>query len=106
MRIVFCHRRPDRTLKFKGSYLPVCARCTGIYLGAFIAFVLQFFIKFNYDLNMLYISSFLIIPTVLDGTMQLFKLRESTNFIRLTTGFICGVGLVMFDNAIVEIFNK
>ncbi len=28
-----CHRRPDRTLQLHGQPLPVCGRCTALYLG-------------------------------------------------------------------------
>lgn len=28
-----CHRRPDRTLQLRGEPLPVCGRCTALYLG-------------------------------------------------------------------------
>lgn len=29
-----CHQRPDRSFHLRGVPLPVCARCTGLYLGA------------------------------------------------------------------------
>jgi uncharacterized membrane protein len=28
-----CHQRPERSFHRKGAQLPVCARCTGLYLG-------------------------------------------------------------------------
>ena len=31
---VVCHQRPDRSFHFEGVKMPVCARCTGLYLGA------------------------------------------------------------------------
>ena len=34
---VVCHQRPERSFFFHGQQLPVCARCTGLYLGALIA---------------------------------------------------------------------
>ena len=30
---VICHQRPDRSFFFDGHQLPVCARCTGVYLS-------------------------------------------------------------------------
>lgn len=34
---VVCHQRPDRSFHLRGVQMPVCARCTGIYLGAAVA---------------------------------------------------------------------
>jgi hypothetical protein len=31
---VVCHQRPERSLHLFAAQMPVCARCTGIYLGA------------------------------------------------------------------------
>lgn len=30
-----CHQQPDKCFRINGSYFFVCARCTGIYIGAF-----------------------------------------------------------------------
>ena len=32
-----CHQRPERSFVVSGTPLPVCARCTGLYLGAALA---------------------------------------------------------------------
>jgi uncharacterized membrane protein len=37
-----CHQRPERSFHWDGAQLAVCARCTGIYLGACVTAVLDF----------------------------------------------------------------
>jgi hypothetical protein len=32
-----CHQRPDRSFHLAGAQLPVCARCTGLYLSSALA---------------------------------------------------------------------
>lgn len=34
---VVCHQRPERSFVLAGTTLPVCARCTGLYVGAAVS---------------------------------------------------------------------
>lgn len=84
----YCHRMPERSFFWKGKQFPVCARCTGIHIG-YLSLPLFLF-------SLISISMFwtilLIIPTYLDGLTQALFKRESTNFIRVTTGILAGIG--------------
>ena len=51
---------------------------------------------------MLFVSMILMIPTAIDGLTQYFGPRESTNNLRFVTGFIGGIGLIIFLKIIIR----
>lgn len=90
VRLVACHRMPERSLFFRGRQLPVCARCTGMLAGylaypLFLTGVLSIGFWWALALNL---------PAFVDGTTQALGMRESTNGLRLATGLVSGVGQV------------
>ena len=97
-----CHRIPERSFHIKGYQFPVCARCTGFYSGLAVYLILNRFYPHPYDLNMLFISMILMIPVAADGLTQYFGPRESINNLRFITGFIGGVGLIIFLKIIIR----
>lgn len=92
---VDCHRMPSRSFFYKKKQFPVCARCTGIYLGFFVMIPLLWF----YQIGMI-LSIVLILPTLLDGLTQAYLNRESTNFLRFSTGILGGIGMSGFSERI------
>ena len=91
-----CHRIPERSFFIKGHQFPVCARCTGFYTGLIVFLIWNYFFKLNYDAGTLILSMILMVPVAIDGLTQYFGPRESTNNLRFVTGFIGGVGLIIF----------
>lgn len=89
---LICHRRPDRSFFIRGHQFPVCSRCTGIYLSIFIYVIYAYYIPIHYTLYHVIIAILLIIPCAIDGTTQLFYIRESNNTLRFITGFLAGIG--------------
>ena len=101
-----CHRIPERSFFIKGHQFPVCARCTGFYTGLIVYLVFNHFFEHDYDINTLIISIILMIPAAIDGLTQYFGPRESTNTLRFITGFIGGLGLIIFLKIIIRgVFN-
>lgn len=89
-----CHQLPYRSLFFGGIQMPVCARDASIYVATALglAFLrLKGFGSKEFRINYL-LTVFLFLPTALDGFTQLFGWRESTNLLRLITGFPYGIG--------------
>ncbi len=86
-----CHRRPDRSFFWKGRPFPVCARCTGLYVGYGIGLLLSFWLG---PLASFW-SVVLIIPLLIDSFTQYWQWRESNNPLRLITGLLAGMGIVL-----------
>lgn len=97
-----CHRIPERSFFIKGHQFPVCARCTGFYTGLVVFLVWNHFFRLNSDIFTLLISMILMIPVAIDGFTQYFGPRESTNTLRFITGFIGGIGLIIFLKIIIR----
>ena len=93
LKLVFCHRLPERTFKIGNRYFPVCSRCTGLYIGLFTTIILLFYIEFHPIL--IFIGPLMLLPTLLDGFLQYCGIRMSTNLIRFITGVIGGIGLAI-----------
>ena len=95
-----CHRIPERTFNIRGHYFPVCARCTGFYIGAFSYFAYVYFFYVQYSVSLILLAILMIIPTFLDGFTQLTRSQESNNMLRLLTGLIGGIGLAIIIKTI------
>ncbi len=95
-----CHQLPSRSLHFGDMIIPICSRCSGIYIGFFISAVILFilFRKRENDLPPLYILVVLIIfflSTITDGIGSYAGLYETNNTIRFITGFLCGASIMV-----------
>lgn len=106
LRLIFrvlCHGMQTRSLELFGTPMPLCARCTGIYLGL-LAGLIAFFILPRIQEPMLRIAMYVAaLPMAIDGMTQLMRLRESTNGLRIMTGFLAAI---MFGIWILEAVEK
>lgn len=90
-----CHQRVDRTFNIDILYMPVCSRCTGIYLGIFISLItiilLERRIKGEFpSLKIVLITVGIFLIMGLDVVLSFLGIIESNNIIRLITGFFTG----------------
>ena len=84
-----CHRLPERSFHYHGKPLPVCARCTGIWLGYILGVVVLFFVNTS-----IWIALLLLVPAGIDVATQYVGWRMSNNYLRLVTGILVGIAEV------------
>lgn len=84
-----CHKMPSRSFFYKGKQFPICARCTGIFVGYIIGIITWIFYFPN-----IVITGLFFIPAGLDGGIQYFTKYESTNMRRLISGILFGIGFI------------
>ena len=96
-----CHQMPERSFFIKGHQFPVCARCSGAFLGEVIAVLL---ILLRININFIWATALLFVMGA-DWFLQYVNLIESNNTRRLITGISGGLGLsFMSYNLFVMIF--
>jgi uncharacterized membrane protein len=88
-----CHQYPTRSFWALDRPFALCSRCVGGYLGVGIGLMViplyrQYYKRLLWGLLM-------ILPTVIDGVVQLNSQYESTNILRILTGIIGGIGLFL-----------
>lgn len=87
-----CHGMDSRSLIVAGgSTMAICARCTGIWIGVFAAcaYVLSggaTRVRISAPVALAFA-----LPLIVDGVTQALGFRESTNLLRLATGFPAGL---------------
>lgn len=84
-----CHQRADRSFFYRGHQFPVCARCTGVFIGQVLAIGLRFINR----PSLIACTCFCGIMFV-DWLIQYLKIHESTNIRRCITGIMCGYGML------------
>ena len=96
-----CHQIPDRSFTYHGKQFPVCARCTGAFVGYFVGAVLFYFVKVPFT-----VSISLCAVMFFDWFIQYMEIKKSTNLRRFITGTLCGFGLVQLYFSMIAFFIK
>jgi len=97
-----CHGRIERCLELFGTPMPICARCTGIYLGLLAGLFAFPLIRMLRERVMRVVALIAIVPLGLDGVTQLLGFRESVNPLRVATGVIAGLAFGLWILSAVE----
>lgn len=91
LRLFFgCHARPDRSFYFRGKQFPICARCTGELVGMIVCIPTLIF----WGCPSFGIVLLLMVPLIIDGSVQKLTSYESGNIRRLITGILFGMALI------------
>jgi len=110
-----CHRIPERSFFIGGVQLPLCARCSGTYLGALTGFVMMFLLGRRRaaglpSVPVLIALGLFVVAFGVDGLnsyLTLFPgaphLYEPRNWLRLTTGTLEGIALAAI---VLPMFNQ
>lgn len=85
-----CHQRPDRSFIINGRQMPLCARCVGILLGLVFA-PLVFLTQLHFSC-----LKFACILMPVDSLTQAAGWRESNNLLRLLTGLLFPISILMW----------
>lgn len=94
-----CHQMPERSFSFKNYQFPICARCTGLLIGYIFAVPLYFIYRLP-----LFVILICCLIMFLDWFLQYKMILESTNTRRVTTGIMCGLGIMSFQLIILKKF--
>ena len=97
MRIVFCHRMSERSFFYNDKQFPVCARCTGVFVGQIIAIS-----SFWVFVPSIVLLVFCCAVCLLDWLLQYCKIKMSSNARRFITGIMGGYGLLMIQLIILK----
>lgn len=99
---LLCHGMPSRSLAMFGTTMPLCARCVGIYIGLMAGLAVYMLLPWLDERLLRLFLYAAAMPMALDGITQLLRLRESTNPLRLATGFIAAFAFGMWALSEVE----
>lgn len=115
-----CHRITDRSFSVAGRQLPLCARCTGMYLGIMLAFTVLLLAGRQRrsqlpPLKIMVVLIGFVILMGIDGLNSYSHFFETTphlyqprNWLRLATGIATGLtmGLILFPALAQTLWRK
>lgn len=108
-----CHRIPSHSITIEGRPMPLCARCSGMYLGALFGTVYQMIIgkrRGGFNRKALILLCVFVLFFVIDGINSFMGLvfdhpflYDSQNWLRMVTGMSVGL---LISVVLYPIFNQ
>jgi uncharacterized membrane protein len=99
---LFCHGIPERCLYLWNVPMPICARCTAIYVGLFLSFAAFLILPSMREKVARMVLCVALVPMAIDGFTQLAHLRLSTNPLRIETGLLAGLAFGVWALSTIE----
>jgi uncharacterized membrane protein len=93
---LMCHGMTERSFDLFGATMPICARCTGIYVGLIAGVVFFALVPIVRERLLRVVLFAAAAPMAIDGLTQATGLRESTNLLRVATGFAAAFAFGMW----------
>jgi uncharacterized membrane protein len=95
---VLCHQLPERSFFLAGHKLAICARCSGLYAGFALMFLIYPFIRSLRTVSAPAIKwlAIAVLPLAIDFGLTFFDLWENTHTSRLATGLLLGGVTVLY----------
>jgi len=97
-----CHQTEHKLFSLDGSHTYLCARCTGLYVGALFMAVLLLIINFKTDFSLkpLIVTSLVLLLDVIFVSLSLYNY---TIWIAFTSGFLFGAVIYIY---LLQIFEQ
>lgn len=84
-----CHQISDRSFFIHNKQFPLCARCTGAFIGYIVGAIVFTWLQIP-----ILPALFFCVLMFIDWLLQRLNILTSTNFRRIITGFLCGFALI------------
>lgn len=96
-----CHQNPERSFFIHNKQFPVCARCTGAFIGYIVGAIVYPWLQIP-----ILTALFFCVLMFVDWLLQRLNILTSTNLRRVITGFLCGFSLIqLYSKFIIFIVN-
>lgn len=93
-----CHQKAERSFFIHGYQCPVCARCSGLYLGYGFGILLW---MFSVTLPLAVYGLFML-SMLIDWGLQAADVLPSTNVRRFVSGVLCGIAVIGIFHALLQ----